>query len=588
MMRFVATVLAALLVASTCVPAHAYALTNSGVDSGDDGFGQYEEDEGSSEGGSDELDPAEDSSQLDDQSSQADQALQDEDQVAPQGDLLASDELGDSEADGASEEGSSDEGETPDIASVGLSVTAHVQDIGWMPEGCGAVGETIAVGTTGLSKQVEALTLSVDVTDLEISGALEYRVHVQDYGWQDWVTGGEVAGTTGKSKQVEALQIRLTGDLASYCDVFYRVHVQDYGWLGWAKNSGLSGSVGLSKQVEALEIVLLPAGSGDPGATDYPYYDAQILEQIRMASALVEYRTHVQDFGWQSLKIDGNISGTSGQSKRLEGIEISLGSGALSAAYGGVSYCTHVQDYGWQDWVSDGSLSGTTGQSKRLEAIRIELTGEIANLYDVYYRVHSQNFGWMGWAKNGESAGTAGFSYRLEAIQIELAEKGSSAPGSTTFAFCEKGGMTGTAAEFVAVALAEPDGRPDGGDSNKYTGYHYDPWCAYFVSWCARQAGVSAAVIPELYYCPYLKSYYQTKGQWRNYRYMPKTGDLIFYSTRSGGSPTHVGIVTSCSNGVIHTKEGNVGDGVVGSRTRIVGSSYVAGGWYIVGYATPF
>ena len=46
----------------------------------------------------------------------------------------------------------------------------------------------------------------------------------------------------------------------------------------------------------------------------------------------------------------------------------------------GISYVTHVQSYGWQGkeadpttWKADGKLSGTVGESKRLEAIRIKL-----------------------------------------------------------------------------------------------------------------------------------------------------------------------------------------------------------------------
>ena len=38
---------------------------------------------------------------------------------------------------------------------------------------------------------------------------IEYRVHVQDLGWQDWVKNGEQAGTTGKAKAIEAIQIKL-------------------------------------------------------------------------------------------------------------------------------------------------------------------------------------------------------------------------------------------------------------------------------------------------------------------------------------------------------------------------------------------
>ena len=103
-----------------------------------------------------------------------------------------------------------------------------------------------------------------------------------------------------------------------------------------------------------------------------------------------------------------------------------------------VSYQTHIENIGWQGWKSNGEMSGTSGQSKRLEAIRIKLTGEMEKQYDIYYRVHSQEFGWLGWAKNGESAGTEGYSYRLEAIQIQLIKKGNSAPGSTSNCFYKR------------------------------------------------------------------------------------------------------------------------------------------------------
>jgi peptidoglycan/xylan/chitin deacetylase (PgdA/CDA1 family) len=90
------------------------------------------------------------------------------------------------------------------------------------------------------------------------------------------------------------------------------------------------------------------------------------------------------------------------------------------------------------DWCSNGQTAGTTGESKRMEAVEIKLTGAISKQYDVYYRVHVQGFGWMGWAKNGESAGTTGYSRRIEAIQIKLVPSGLGAPGSTANAFKEK------------------------------------------------------------------------------------------------------------------------------------------------------
>ena len=73
-------------------------------------------------------------------------------------------------------------------------------------------------------------------------------------------------------------------------------------------------------------------------------------------------------------------------------------------------------------------MSGTSGEAKRLEAIQIRLYGEMAEHFDVYYRVHAQSFGWLGWAKNGEESGTAGLAKRLEGIQIVLVPKGGTAP----------------------------------------------------------------------------------------------------------------------------------------------------------------
>ncbi len=134
----------------------------------------------------------------------------------------------------------------------------------------------------------------------------------------------------------------------------------------------------------------------------------------------VLYQSHVQTYGWQSVKKDGQLSGTTGQSKRLEAVKIHLNNKDYA---GSVEYRTHIQGIGWQDWKKDGQLSGTTGQAKRLEAICIRLSGEIQNTYDVWYRVQIQTYGWLGWTKNGEMAGSEGLSKRMEGIEIRLLKK---------------------------------------------------------------------------------------------------------------------------------------------------------------------
>ena len=285
---------------------------------------------------------------------------------------------------------------------------AHVQDIGDVSVVADSSG-MLTIGTTGMGKRLEQITINFE-NNTPYSGTLEYRVHVQDIGWMDWVEAGEACGTEGLSKRIEAIEIRLTGELADYYSVQYCVHIQDYGDMqGWVKDGALAGTTGESKRIEELKIKIVPANSG--------------------SSMSVKYRVHVQDYGWEkSYASNGSMAGTSGESKRLEGIEIFLDGTQYS---GGIKFKTHVQDYGWQGWSYDGEMSGTQGEAKRLEGICIELYGEIAEYYDIYYRVHAQDIGWMAWAKNGECAGTAGRSARLEGIQIVLVPKGDPAPGAT-------------------------------------------------------------------------------------------------------------------------------------------------------------
>ena len=304
-------------------------------------------------------------------------------------------------------------------ASIGYMT--HVQNVGnqeWKYNGG-------VSGTSGRSLRLEGIWIKLTS---DLSGGVQYKTHVQNIGWQSDVSNGAMSGTSGRSLRLEAIQIKLTGEVAQYYDIYYRVHAQNVGWMGWAKNGASAGTAGYSYRLEAIQIVLVAKGGAAPGSvgnvtsvTSTAYKDKNAL------TGLVCYRTHVQNVGWQNYVSDGEMSGTSGRSLRLEGINIKLNNAPYS---GGIRYATHIQNIGWQGWKSDGDMSGTSGRSLRLEAIRIELTGEMAKHYDIYYRVHAQNVGWMGWAKNGADAGTAGYSYRLEGIQVVLVPKGQSAPGN--------------------------------------------------------------------------------------------------------------------------------------------------------------
>ena len=332
--------------------------------------------------------------------------------------------------------------QTPDVT---IRYTTHVQTYGWQGDENNAnkwFANGKMAGTSGKAKRLEGIKIRVYGND---SLGIQYTTHCQSYGWLPWSANGEMNGTEGEAKRLEAIKIQLTGADKEKYDVYYRVHAQSYGWLAWAANGAPAGTAGLAKRLEAIQIVIVKKGESFDhaiGNIQSARGEAYIASSTANANPVVagennvnvEYRTHVQSFGWQGWKYNGVMSGTSGKAKRLEGINIKLTNKPYS---GSIVYTTHVQSIGWQGnennvntWFRDGQMAGTSGRAKRLEAIRIALTGEMAEHYDVYYRVHAQTYGWLAWTKNGEAAGTAGLSKRLEGIQIVLVPKGGAAPAN--------------------------------------------------------------------------------------------------------------------------------------------------------------
>lgn len=302
----------------------------------------------------------------------------------------------------------------PPAPDPGLYYHTHVEDYGWQDWSA----DGAMAGTEGESKRLESMELKLE--GMPYSGSIQYQTHIQNIGWEsEWKSDGQPSGTEGQSLRLEAMRIRLTDQMAENYDVWYRVHAQNFGWLDWACNGEDAGTAGYGFRLEAMEVRLLPKGSDAPGSTEEPY-----------VCSLVATRTHVQDVGWQDYVGAGQISGTSGQSLRLEGINLLLTNMPVD---GSIQYRTHIQDIGWEeDWKADGAMSGTEGRSLRLEGIQIRLAGQMAEEYDVWYRVHAQDYGWLGWARNGESAGTEGHSLRLEGIIVRILPKGAMPDGDLT------------------------------------------------------------------------------------------------------------------------------------------------------------
>ena len=299
-----------------------------------------------------------------------------------------------------------------------VSYRAHVAGIGWQ----GSVSDGAVAGTTGQGRALEALSGSVSWYG-HGSSSLEVRAHVSNVGWQGWTSG--TAGTTGRSLAVEALQFRLSGEAASSYDVWYRVHCSDYGWLGWAKDGASAGTVGLSKAVQAVQVVLVPKGGAAPGPAGGAFRGAG------------------ERLSGSSISVAGSPAGSS-----FSGGVLTLGSergpvlGSVAATVdnlesdGSVCYRGLLLGSGWQgETSSDGAQLGASGGGLQLKAVRFELSGGLAERYDVWYRSCDSARGWTGWASSGEPSGVESGASGLTAVQVALVAKGSGAPGPTEGAF---------------------------------------------------------------------------------------------------------------------------------------------------------
>ncbi len=323
--------------------------------------------------------------------------------------------------------------ESSETGEAKIEYSTHVQNIGWQKK----VSDGEMAGTSGLARRLEAI--KINIVGENLKGAIKYSTQVQNIGWLDYVTTNvnseeeniAVCGSLGRGLRLEAIKIELEGEISEAYDIYYRVHGQNFGWSGWAKNGEESGSMGYGLRLEGIEIKLVKKGEQAPGSIENKYY---------IIDPSVSYTTHVQNIGWQKYVKNGAMSGTSNKGLRLEAIKIKLDNCYYD---GGIEYTTHVQNIGWLDKVTTDAneneenvkFSGTSGKGLRLEAIKINLTGEISEKYDIYYRVHAQNAGWLDWAKNGEEAGTEGYGFRLEGIEIKLVKKGGKAPGKTNIPF---------------------------------------------------------------------------------------------------------------------------------------------------------
>lgn len=148
----------------------------------------------------------------------------------------------------------------------------------------------------------------------------------------------------------------------------------------------------------------------------------------------------------------------------------------------------------------------------------------------------------------------------------------------------------GTADAIVANAVSQIGYYEADDGSTKYGkafGNAQMTWDLAFILWCAGEAGIPASVIPNYLMYESLRSYYQSNGLYKVSKshgssYIPKTGDIVFYSlTSSVSSVTHVGLVeTVTSNGGFTAVEGDF-------KSKVDRATYKYSDKYVIGFASP-
>jgi LGFP repeat/CHAP domain len=139
-------------------------------------------------------------------------------------------------------------------------------------------------------------------------------------------------------------------------------------------------------------------------------------------------------------------------------------------------------------------------------------------------------------------------------------------------------------AAAVNIARGEVGQSEGNGGCLKYGPCRTYDWCAMFVEWVWRQAGVGS--VPTTWVATGIGSWGVSNGKFR--RSNPVPGDIAVYGEPGSGTGGHVSLVVAVNpNGTITTVDGNYGERVVirtiDPRTATAGSRNVR----ISGYVSP-
>ena len=140
------------------------------------------------------------------------------------------------------------------------------------------------------------LGLKVELVNASKNQRVKYRLHVENYGWLDWVYDGQEIGKMAEGMKIETIQLALE-NMDGYT-IEYRAHVQDYGWQDWYIDGETAGTTGRNKKIEAMQIRIVPEYKRHYLGIDVSHWQGKIDFNQMVESNKVDFM--ISRIGWYS------------------------------------------------------------------------------------------------------------------------------------------------------------------------------------------------------------------------------------------------------------------------------------------------
>ena len=187
-------------------------------------------------------------------------------------------------------------------------------------------------------------------------------------------------------------------------------------YKGWIAHYGVSAPMATGFTVVGHQYSESGKVKGVGGNCDMNNFEDSILLKKPRQNFRITATANIQSEGMKNYSgVNHIVIGTTGQKKRLEAVSISISDIDIA-------YDVHMQNVGDLKGSIEGQIEGSVGQCKRLEGITI-YTKSIPKGYKLIYRTHIESQGWGKWCNAGEYSGTKGKKLRMEAVEIKIEQE---------------------------------------------------------------------------------------------------------------------------------------------------------------------